>query len=622
MTESDRRVPPADLYTEQLERKMGRRKVGQLGFLLTDAVKLVWRASPRDVSWVTVLQVGASLIAAVQVLISRRAISTLLDADRNGGDVAKALPAFALLALLAGLGTAGGAVQGQRQRLLGELVTRASWRRLLNVTVTVPLITYDSPSFFDHLQRVQSNALTQPLSVVTGLLAVLGGAVGSVGLIVALLVVQPLLVPVLLLAGLPLFILQRRGSRLEYAFALEQTQGMRARFALLEVLTGRPQAKEVRAFGVAHELRRRYEDLYETYLVALRKKVRRRLRLSLVSTTVTALISTAAVGFLLVLVQRHAVSLAAAAVTVAAIGLLARKLEQLVGGVGALLEAGLFLRDLDAFLRLAPTGHDAAGLLPDTTEIGAGFDELRVTGLGFTYPGSTTPALEGISFTLHRGEVLALVGENGSGKTTLSKVLAHLYRPTEGSVCWDDVDVVDLDPLRLRSATAVLFQDFVHYELSLKENLSLGRTAFDADQRRLEACVQAAGLGPVLERLDDGWETFLSSRFAGGTDLSGGQWQRVAMARALFRDSPFVVLDEPTAALDPKAEAALFEQLRNVFDGRTVVLVSHRFSSVRHADRIAVLEGGRLVELGSHAELMDAGRGYAEMFTLQARAFQ
>ena len=610
-----------DLYVERLELKAGRRDVRQLRFLLLDAVRLVWEASHADVVSISLLQAFVALLSAAQVLIAKVALTSLLAGGGRGTSVREALPAFALLAVVSAISNAGGAFQSQRQRLLGELVTRASWRRMLDVTVTVPLETYDSPVFYDHMQRVKGNGLTQPINVVQGLLGILGGIVGATGLVVALLLVQPVLVPILLIAGLPLFLLQRRGGRLEFAFALEQTPGLRARLALEQVLTGRQEAKEVRAFAVAHELRHRWEGHYDTFLVALRRKVRKRLWLSLSATVVSAVVGTSALGVLLLLVEREQITLAAAAATVAALGLLGRKLEQLVAGVGVILESGLFLRDLQDFLALGPDGRDAIGMEPDGDIAAAGFDELRVNGVSFTYPGADRPALEDVDLVVRRGEVLALVGENGSGKTTLSKLLAHLYQPSTGTVTWDGVDVAELDRKRVRSATAVLFQDFVHYELTLRENVVLGRPSRPVTADALASAADIAGITDLVGTLRDGWATPLGRRFTGGSDLSGGQWQRVAMARAVFRDSPFVVLDEPTAALDPRAEAALFAQLRGLLAGRTVVLVSHRFASVRHADRIGVLSEGRLVELGDHEELMALGGHYSEMFTLQARAF-
>jgi ATP-binding cassette, subfamily B, bacterial len=249
------------------------------------------------------------------------------------------------------------------------------------------------------------------------------------------------------------------------------------------------------------------------------------------------------------------------------------------------------------------------------------FSELRTEGLAFTYPGSSRPALDGIDVTIRRGEVVALVGENGSGKTTLAKLLAGLYSPMEGRVTWDGVDVSGFDPASVREHVAVIFQDFARYRLTARENIGLGRDERLGDAEAVRAAAVSAGADEFLERLPLAYETLLSKDLAGGRDLSVGQWQRVALARAFFRDASFLVLDEPTSALDPKAEHALFQQLRSLAAGRTALLISHRFSSVREADRILVLDGGRLIEQGTHEELLSLDGHYASLFRLQAAAY-
>jgi ATP-binding cassette subfamily B protein len=251
----------------------------------------------------------------------------------------------------------------------------------------------------------------------------------------------------------------------------------------------------------------------------------------------------------------------------------------------------------------------------------AGFQRLRVEHVGFAYPESERPALEDVSLELRRGEIIALVGENGSGKTTLAKLLCGLYRPTSGRVTWDDRDVTAFDPTSLRRGIAVLFQDFCHYFLSLRENIGVGRHELAEDVAAIATAARQAGADRFVERMPQGYETLLGQEFEGGHDLSIGQWQRVALARAFMRDASFVILDEPTASLDARAEHDLFESIRELFRGRTVLLISHRFSSVRSADRIYVLRQGRLEESGSHDELMRRRGVYAELFNLQAEAY-
>jgi ATP-binding cassette subfamily B protein len=309
-------------------------------------------------------------------------------------------------------------------------------------------------------------------------------------------------------------------------------------------------------------------------------------------------------------------SLAAAGTAVFGFYQLGGQLRGLYMSATSLYEATLFIHDYSSFLQLEPSG-DGDGERPAPR----GFQRLTAENVSFTYPETQRPAVDGISLEIGAGEVIALVGENGSGKTTLAKMLAGLYRPQSGRIRWDDVDLADVPASELRDSIAVIFQDFERYLLPARENVGLGRNERIGDLDAIRAASLRADADRFLADLPEGYETMLGREFAGGYDLSIGQWQRVALARAFFRDAPFVILDEPTAALDARAESQLFDRMRELLEGRSVVLISHRFSSVRSADRIYVMHDGRVVEHGPHDELMAADGLYAELFTLQARAY-
>ena len=317
------------------------------------------------------------------------------------------------------------------------------------------------------------------------------------------------------------------------------------------------------------------------------------------------------------LVSHRHLSLSAAGAAVGAIFLLSERLHGFGTGSASLYENSLYMQDFSTFVRNWP----APGLKDVATSPLPAFTTLRVSDLSFSYPSRSSPALDGISIEINRGEVVALVGENGSGKTTLAKLLAGLYAPDAGTITWDGTDLTELDPEVVRRSTATLFQEFGKYLMTAADNISIGDVEHGSDREAVVAAARQAKADTFIDALPQGYENLLGSEYIGGANLSLGQWQRVALARAYFRDAPFVILDEPTASLDPRAEAALFDSVRTLYENRSVLLITHRFGSARTADRIYVLDHGRVVESGNHADLMDKAGRYAEMFNLQAATF-
>jgi ATP-binding cassette subfamily B protein len=310
------------------------------------------------------------------------------------------------------------------------------------------------------------------------------------------------------------------------------------------------------------------------------------------------------------------VSLSEAGVAIAGIAVVGARLAGAGYSISSLSEAGFYLDDFGKFLELAVEPPHSSTTIPSQ------FRRIAVDNISFTYPSSMQPALTNVSLHVDAGEVVALVGENGSGKSTLAKLLAGLYRPSHGRISWDGVDISDMDQVKFSHQVAVIFQDFLRYHLSASDNIGLGRFEAASDREQIVEAADQAGAHEMVNKLPAGYETLLGPEFLGGVDLSTGQWQRMALARAFFRNAPFVILDEPTSSLDAKAEHELFERIRSLLVGRTVLLISHRFSSVRTADRIYVLHEGAVVEDGTHHELVAAGGRYSEMFSLQAEAYQ
>jgi len=610
----DRHLDPLHLYLEAGQR---RARVRGLPRVVGSALQLTWRASRRGFLVAALLQVLGALSVTALVVVGQMALNAILAADSQSSGVRALVPVIVLLAVVTAVGSAAGALQRQQERLLGEEVSIVVWRRLLDVTGRVKLEFYESPTFYDQMQRVQTNALLQPSSVTTAVFGLIGGAIGAGGLLVVLLAVEPFLVPALLLAGIPSLLLSRRASRLEFRFTAVAAPIFRARDYLRAVLTGRNEAKEVRAFGAERVLRARHDDRSDEFLTLVRRHVRTRQRYALGSVAVTALALAVALALLAWFLAIGRISLAEAGAAALGIRLLSSRLDQIFQAVAGLMESAVFLEDLDRFLKLAVVADG-----PGTGTIPSLKRAITAEKLSYTYPGGTEPVLHNVSLQVGAGEIVAIVGENGSGKTTLAKLIAGLYTPTAGVIRWDDVAISELEPADVRRGVAVIFQDFVRYQLTAQENIGLGEPDHVDDEHAVRSAARRAGAATLLEELPNGYATILSKEFAGGRDLSLGQWQRVALARALRRDAPLVILDEPSSALDPRSEQALFADVRRTLQGRAAILISHRYSTVRSADRIYVMRDGRIVEAGTHDELVAGDGLYAELFTLQARAYR
>ncbi len=583
--------------------------------LLSDSLRLVWQAGRREFLITSTLQLGSALGVVVQLFVAQAVLSAVLDAGGTD-DFASLVPALAALVVITVALDFLQAIENEQSRVLGELVGRRALDRVLDVSTRIDLLAFESPEFYDRLQRARAQGQFRSLQTVNGLLGIIGASITAVGIVIALAALQPLLLPLVLLGYLPLWIVASLNSRDLYRFVRGMTPNERQRNYLGRVLMDRNPAKEVRSFGLAGYLRGRYDRLYDERIGELRSLARRRLTRSLLGSVLSAFVTAVTIGSLAWLYVSGRMSLAAAGAAVFGLYQLAGRLRGLYFSATSLYEATLFIRDYSSFLTLEPT-VEATG----KAAAPRGFERLTAEGVSFTYPESDRPAVNGVSLEIAAGEVVALVGENGSGKTTLAKMLAGLYRPDRGRVRWDGIDLADVDAGELRDSIAVIFQDFERYLLPARENVGLGRNERIDDFDAIRQASVRADADSFLADLPDGYETMLGREFAGGYDLSIGQWQRVALARAFFRDAPFVILDEPTAALDARAESQLFDRMRELLEGRAVVLISHRFSSVRSADRIFVMHDGAVVEEGPHDELMSAEGLYAELFTLQARAY-
>lgn len=579
---------------------------------------LIWTITvhPRSGMAMVALEVLAGLVPVATVWIVRG----VLDASRTVYDGTRPLSALLIwLGLWAGVTFVQDGLFGPWRSLLTEHLRQrledSLLGRLQEKAHRLRLEAFERPDFHDVLGRARAaaepgrmmNLLWEFFDIARGLLTVVSVASLVGGW-------SPMLLVALIAVSLPAPIAQVAQARSTFFLGRQQTERERLRNYLARILTSPGAAKEVRTFDLGPLLLGWWERIYWTVAdVLFRQHWRQGLaRAGLAAAGVAGLaggIAWSAWG-----VSTGALSTGEFAGMLVALQAVRDGVGAVVGRFSYLSDALLHIADLYAYLALGPEEPQGGELVGDLARA-----DISLRNVRFRYPQSTEDALKEITFTLRAGERVALVGENGSGKTTLVKVMIGLFQPTEGQVLYGGRDLAALDLGQVRDQTAAVFQDHIRYAFTLQENIGYGRAERVHDRPAVEAAAAKGGADAVAAALPAGYDTLLTREFLGGTDLSGGQWQRVAVSRGFMREAPLIVLDEPTAALDPNAEADVFRRFAAMAGNRTAVLVSHRLGSARLCDRVLVLKGGRLVEQGSHAELVSRGGEYARMWALQAQ---
>ena len=621
--------PPLPRPDPRGERPTLRQRVQALRYV-PPLVRMVWETHRGFAVAMVILRVARAFVPISALWVAKLIIDAVVAQQQAGvpdwGRLWR-LVGLEIAVVLAGEMLARGS--SLVESLLGDLFSNRISVRLMEHASTLDLAQFEDPSFYDHLERARRQTvgrlglLSQLLSMAqdTVTLATLGGA---------LLSHNPWLLLLLAAAILPSFIGETHFAALGYSLLWRWTPERRLLDYLRFVGASDRTAKEVQMFGLAPWLIDRYRTLADRYYAENRQLSVRKSVVSTLLSFIGTLGYYGAYAFVLVRAVRGDISLG----SLAFLGESFRRSRDLIGGLlmgaSGIHEQSLYLRDLFLFFEMRPTIASRPDALPVPRPVREGFVFEDV---GFKYPGSERWAVRHVNFSLRPGERIALVGENGAGKTTLTKLLARLYDPTEGRVLLDGVDLRDYDLASLRRAIGVIFQDFVRYDMRFDENIGVGEIEaarpFLVDEKGgngngspIAAAAEQSFAATLLPRLPGGYRQMLGRRFDEGVDLSGGEWQKVALARAYMREAELLILDEPTAALDARAEYDVFLRFSELMAGRMAVVISHRFSTVRMADRIIVLRGGEVVEEGTHQELVARGGLYAELFRMQAAGYQ
>ncbi|NUQ74079.1 MAG: ABC transporter ATP-binding protein [Polyangiaceae bacterium] len=581
------------------------------------ALRMAWESAPATAgAWIAVIGLVSVLPLAV-AWVGKAIVDAVV-----AGALQSALTWVVVELLLMALLGASQRGAGVLRSLLGIRLALFINLKILRKALTLELLQFQDPEFYDRLTRARREASSRPLLLAAELLGLISAVVTLLGFIALLLSFSPLAVLVLIAAAFPAALAELRFSR--EAFDMRNRRATEARkLSYYEyVLASDEHAKEVMMLGLGPTLLGRYEAVGERLFREERSlSLRRTLWVTLLAQIGT--LSFYACYLLIVWrAVRGELGLGDMTLYVIAFRQGQMSFQSILLGLGSLHEHELYMSNLLGFLT-APPARAVRALPPaPTTPEPPAERGIRFENVGFRYPGRDDFALRNINLTIPAGQTLALVGPNGAGKTTFIKLLTGLYEPTEGRVLLDGIDLQSLPQDELRRRLSVVFQDFNQYQLSARENVGYGDPPHIGDRARIERAVDEGGAGPVIDSLPAGLETQLGRWFPGGVDLSGGQWQRVALARAFMRiDADVLVLDEPTAALDIDAEAEVFERVRALSAGRTLLLISHRFANVRLADRIVVLEKSGVVEAGTHASLMVEDGLYAAMFRKQAKGY-
>ncbi|MBA3531472.1 MAG: ABC transporter ATP-binding protein [Ardenticatenales bacterium] len=587
------------------------------------AFRLVWAASPGMAMLMLGLTLIWALLPAAQAWVGKLIVDQVVALAQGGSSAEAGLQAMMpLLALEFGLifiGSVSNQARSLAEHILNSKLNLHINMLIIRKALALDLSYFEDADFYDKLQNARREADWRALRIVTQSFGLLQSAITLVSFAILLVRFSPWLTLILFGATIPSFMAQNKYAQLSFRMLSWRAPERRKMSYFEHLLTVDSYVKEIKLFGVGEPILTRYHDLFWKFYKEDEGLARKRSLASLGWGVLATLSYYFSYGWIIFRTVGGLITLGDMTLYLNVFRQSQGTFQALFSGISGLYENSLFMSNLFRFLDLEPQIPPTLNPRPMPEKILQGIEFRNVS---FQYAGRKDWALRGVNLMLRPGEKLALVGANGAGKTTLIKLLTRLYDPTEGQILLDGVDLREYDLTEWRHKIGVIFQDFVRYHFSASENIGLGQIEAMKDQDRILEAARKGGADTVLTSLPQGYETMLGKWFKDGHDLSGGEWQKVALSRAFMREAEILVLDEPTAALDAEQEYLIFQRFRELTTGRMAVLISHRFSTVRMADRIAVIADGAIAELGSHEELMAQDGTYAHLFNIQAQGYR